>query len=307
MKYITSGNPVVDSFGSLAFCGNVIPETWYEHLKMPSGRTDLNAIVILAEIVYWYRPRQIKDEETGSVSWEKRFRADKLQKSYQQLADKFGLTKRQVSDAVHRLVDQGIITTELRDMTVEGLRLTNVMFMEPVYKRVLEITTTLADGDETENGGTSLESTGDPPTIERDTPPAQDRTYTKTTTKTITQTTQNKSAAPDGADASGSGDPLSVPGSPISAFYFGQFGRSRWATPAQKALFLKTEQEVGGAIMRDAVLWGAQNNISRVSSICTTAKKMARNSSGDGLAALMNEEALANAAFGEGWDADTSE
>jgi len=118
---------------------------------------------------------------------------------------------------------------------------------------------------------------------------------------------ENNSAAPDGADASGSTDPLSVPGSPISAFYFGQFGRSRWATPAQKALFLKTEQEVGGAIMRDAVLWGAQNNISRVSSICTTAKKMTRHVEASGLTALVNEEALANAAFGEGWDADPSE
>jgi hypothetical protein len=192
-------------------------------------------------------------------------------------------------------------------MTVKGLRLTNVMFMEPVYKRVLEITTTLAEGDGAENGDTSPESTGDPPTIERDTPPAQYHTYTKTTTETTTKTTHNKSAAPDGADASGSSDPLSVPGSPISAFYFGQFGRSRWATPAQKALFLKTEQEVGGAIMRDAVLWGAQNNISRVSSICTTAKKMTRHVEASGLTALVNEEALANAAFGEGWDADPSE
>lgn len=187
MNRLTSGNPTVDSFGSLGIQGNIIPETWYGHLKLPSGRTDLNAIVILAEIVYWYRPSQIKDEETGKVTWHKKFHADKLQKSYQQLADKFGLTKRQVSDAVHRLVDQGLITTELRDMTVKGLRLTNVMFMEPVYKRVLEITTTLAEGDGAENGDTSPESTGDPPTIERDTPPAQDHTYTETTTETTTE------------------------------------------------------------------------------------------------------------------------
>ena len=109
---------------------------------------------------------------------------------------------------------------------------------------------------------------------------------------------ENKSVAPESGDASGSGDPLSEPGSPTAAFYWGQFGRQRWATPAQKAVFLECEQEVSGAVMREAVVWAATSNISNVNSICTAARKIGkRGPRSTDYNPLEDEDALAAAAF----------
>jgi hypothetical protein len=104
---------------------------------------NLTAAVILSDIVYWYRPQEIRNEATGQVvEQRRRFKADKLQKSYQAWADQFGLTKRQVKDAVLFLRKQGLITTEFRQVrTDSGLVLSNVMFVEPVLARIEAITT----------------------------------------------------------------------------------------------------------------------------------------------------------------------
>lgn len=296
MTAISSGNDVVDFFGRINITGNLIPEPWYQHIKFESGRVDLNAIVLLAEIVYWYRPTEKRDENGGATVWQKKFRADKLQKSYQQLSDKFGLTKRQVRDAVHRLKDGGLVTIEFRDIEVSGMHLSNVLFIEPVPARIFEITYTVT-GDALERDTTYVE-TGDPPTLERDTPPAETEDVYIDYTETISETTHNKSVARQAGDASRSGDPLSEPGSSTAAFYFGQYRRKRWATPAQKAVFLECEQEVGDAVMRQAVRWAATSNISNVNSICTTARKIGRRGPrADDYNPLEDEEALAAAAF----------
>ena len=298
MKAISSGNDVVDFFGRINITGNVIPETWYQHIKFESGKVDLNAIVLLAEIVYWYRPTERRAETGGAISWQKKFRSDKLQKSYQDLSDKFGLTKRQVRDAIHRLEDGGFLTIEFRDIEVSGLHLSNVLFVEPVPSRIFEITYNVTD-DALERD-TSYVETGDPPTLERNTPPAETGDVYKDYTEISPKTTHQQSADPSGSDASGSGDPLSEPGSPTASFFWGQFGRQRWATPAQKATFLECEEEVGEHVMLEAVRWAATSNISNVNSICTTARKIGRRGHvSASYNPLEDEAALAAAAFAE--------
>ena len=47
--------------GKIHFEGNIIPHPWYQHITLSSGKPDLPAIIILAEIVYWYRPYQTLD------------------------------------------------------------------------------------------------------------------------------------------------------------------------------------------------------------------------------------------------------
>jgi hypothetical protein len=103
---------------------------------------NLAAAVILSDVVYWYRPQEIRDEATGKViELRRKFKADKLQKSYQAWADQFGLTKRQVKDAVVFLRNQGLITTEFRQIRTEtGLVLSNVLFVEPVVDELRSIT-----------------------------------------------------------------------------------------------------------------------------------------------------------------------
>lgn len=133
---------IVNEITQLNITGNVVPMIWFETIKFPSGKPDLLGIMLLSEIVYWYRARELRDEVTGRViGYKKKFKADKLQKNYQQFADQFGVSKRQVQDAVYRLRDSGLITVELRIVkTKEGLIMSNVPYFEPVPERIREIT-----------------------------------------------------------------------------------------------------------------------------------------------------------------------
>src|SRR5687767_9024959 len=102
---------VVAEIGRISFTGDIIPSSWYQHIKRPNGRPCLEAVVILAEIIYWYRPREERDEVTGQVkAITRKFRRDKLQRTYQQLADKFGFSKEVAKDACHLLSKMGLIT-----------------------------------------------------------------------------------------------------------------------------------------------------------------------------------------------------
>ncbi|SNX54051.1 hypothetical protein [Thermoanaerobacterium sp. RBIITD] len=136
-------NKIVEQIGKINFEGNIIPANWYKHITFQSGKPNLNAIIILAEIVYWYRPTIIRDPATGEIKgYKTKFNADKLQRSYQSFADQFGISKRQAQDAIKLLRDLGLITLEFRTITMptSGLKLTNVMFIEPVPERIEEIT-----------------------------------------------------------------------------------------------------------------------------------------------------------------------
>src|SRR5215510_9052649 len=85
--------------GKLHIEGNVIPHNWYQNIKGPTGKTDLEAIIILSEILYWYRPTYIKDESSGQViGIKKKFKADALQRTKKSFAEQFGLTERKVQE-----------------------------------------------------------------------------------------------------------------------------------------------------------------------------------------------------------------
>lgn len=133
---------VVCSIGEIHFEGNVIPHSWFGHLQHDSGKPNLVAIVILSEVVYWYRPTLVKDERTGRVlGIKKKFKDDKLRRSYGSFAEQFGFTKKQVRDAICFLVEKGVIATELRTVTHSGTKFNNVLFLEPIPNRIAEINT----------------------------------------------------------------------------------------------------------------------------------------------------------------------
>ncbi|OTY73936.1 DNA replication protein DnaD [Bacillus thuringiensis serovar vazensis] len=90
-------------------------------------------------MVYWYRPTVIRDEIDGKVTYKKKFKADKLQKNYQQLADTFGFTKLQVKRACDLLTDMLLIKIEFRTINADGKILNNVMFVEPVPTEIKKI------------------------------------------------------------------------------------------------------------------------------------------------------------------------
>ena len=106
----STGNTVVDEVGIMNFTGNIIPMVWFKTICYPNGAPHNNAIHILADIVYWYRPKEYSDYEFGQlIGMKKKFKDDYLQRSYAQMAETFGLSKRQVTEAVKALEEMGII------------------------------------------------------------------------------------------------------------------------------------------------------------------------------------------------------
>lgn len=132
----------VMEMGKINLRGNMYSMNWFKHLKTNAGLTDLIGVVLLSDIFYWYQPTEVRDESTGKVvGYRKKFKADKLQRSYSQFSEMFGLTKNQVRDALKRLENAGLITIEFRHVTTKvGTKVANVMFVEAVPERIAEIT-----------------------------------------------------------------------------------------------------------------------------------------------------------------------
>lgn len=137
----STGNPIVDAVGTMNFTGNVIPMIWFRTIKYPNGAPNNNAIHILSDIVYWYRPKEERDEESGQLTgMKKKFHDDYLQRSYDQMADTFGLSKKQATEAVKALEKIGIIRRVFKTIQVKGQALNNVLFIELIPERLYEIT-----------------------------------------------------------------------------------------------------------------------------------------------------------------------
>ena len=78
----STNNPIVDAVGQMNITGNIIPEAWYKTIVNEKGKVNLLAVHILSDIVYWYRPTEVRDENTLSVTYEKKFKDnDFLQRS----------------------------------------------------------------------------------------------------------------------------------------------------------------------------------------------------------------------------------
>lgn len=205
---------VVEAVGRMKFEGNIVPRAWYRTIvtktSQGSSTADLLAIVVLAEIVFWYRPGPGFDDVSGMpCKCRKKFAADKLQLGYADLAARLGLTKRQVESAVGRLVDQGLISREFRTVTgKDGRRIPNVMFLEPNPVRLSEVSVpppgdtaehgtsghhTVAAGGGTLKRDTCLAQAGDTTRSSATYPTLKRRTNTEITTESTTEITQRNS------------------------------------------------------------------------------------------------------------------
>lgn len=137
----------VKEISSIPFRGNIIPHPWYKNITVkkankhnpdsPRKYPHLLAINLLADICYWYRYTEIRDEQTGAtLRYERKFADDKLQRSYRQIADFFGCSYEQAREAVKFLESANLITTEFRQKKLEAGTLNKVMYIEPVAKTV---------------------------------------------------------------------------------------------------------------------------------------------------------------------------
>ncbi|MGG3116446.1 DnaD domain-containing protein [Bacillus paranthracis] len=174
-------NNVVLQIGQMNFRGNVIDHGWFKTLTLDNGKPNMVAISILGEVVYWYKPTEVRDENSNNVRYKQKFKADTLQKSYQQFADSFGFTKRQVKDACDYLKDRRLVRIEFRTVFVNGTRCNNVMFIEPIPEEIQKISILYWEN-------------GTPPTLERkrvlqpNVPPSYDKTEESPTFKRKTNT-----------------------------------------------------------------------------------------------------------------------
>lgn len=180
---IKTTTPAVDAIGAYVFEGNIIPHAWYKSplLRKETGKPHLLAILILADILYWYRPKIDYNAESNEITgYLKKFHADKLQKSYQSYADLLGFTKVQVKRAFDFLRDRGLITIDLRTVRRNGLVMNNVLYVEPIPENVHRIMVLDDPIDEKVNRGSQNSDEGVDEFIK--TPPHKNvKTNTETT------------------------------------------------------------------------------------------------------------------------------
>lgn len=153
----TSGNATVDAMVRYQIKGNVTPVEWFRTIVRKNGKPHLLAITILSDLVYWYRPTEIRDERSGTlIGWKKRFKADLLQKDYNTYVEMLGESKNSIKAAFDVLEELGVITRILRNVVVVGHDyeeynpqnsehenrrvIPNVMYVDLHFKKLDELT-----------------------------------------------------------------------------------------------------------------------------------------------------------------------
>ncbi|MFW5795463.1 MAG: hypothetical protein ACOCV1_08280, partial [Bacillota bacterium] len=145
-------NSKVMKMTKMNLTGNIVPISWFNHLKFESGKPNLPAIMILSDIIYWYRAQKVRDEETGMVvEYKQKFKKDMLQKQYKLWMDLFGFGRSQTKNAIDYLEKEGLINREFRDITLKSGEIAyNRMFVEPIPEAIEKIT--YPEKDDTQEG-----------------------------------------------------------------------------------------------------------------------------------------------------------
>ena len=142
----SSGCDSVDAMRNINFSGNIVPVSWYKRILRENGKPDHFAVTLLADIVYWYRPTEVRDPVSGYVvSLQKKFDGDLLQKSYDQYANQYGESKRTVKAALDRLEELGLIKKVFRDLKISNTLIPNIMYIQIFPEKIDEITKEIVD------------------------------------------------------------------------------------------------------------------------------------------------------------------
>ncbi len=212
-------SPVVAEIDKINLNGNIIPHAWFQHpdLRLESGATNLVAIILLSDLVYWHRPVVERDEATNQIiSIRNKFSGEKLQRKYETWGKHFSLTKRQVQDAVAFLHKKGLIVRDQEKWAG------NIIYLTPVAARIADLCayvpeTANLSGDEigitfesdtpplspssaipiTFESDTSHASEGEGVTPESDTYPAETCAFIKTSIETSLKTTSIETKTAD--------------------------------------------------------------------------------------------------------------
>ncbi len=131
----------VIEMANISITGNVVPPQWFKNITFENGKPDTNSILILSDIVYWYRPTEIRCERSGSViGQKKKFSEDMLRRSYADLEEQFGLSKKQCRDCLIRLENLGVIRRILRNVQFPTGMRNNVLYIEIIPSVLKQLT-----------------------------------------------------------------------------------------------------------------------------------------------------------------------
>ena len=142
-------NKEVRKFANWAPVGNIIPHSWWTHPKLQrNGKPFYQAIILLGDIVYWFRPTIKRDEATGrDIGFGQKFRADLLQRSRERFGELFGLSKQEVSDALKWLDQAGLIRREYRTISSSGMIISNVLHIGVNAQNIKDISAPIIPTD----------------------------------------------------------------------------------------------------------------------------------------------------------------
>ena len=191
---VKTGNAVVDAMAQINITGNITPNAWYKHITRKNGKPHLLACAILADIVYWFRPSEVRDEATGqTIAWKKRFKKDWLQKTYNSYANLYGESRASVKAAFDVLVKMKLLQRKFDDVEHgDGTISYNVMFINLNVDKLIEITFGKKEEDENLPSPKILgEGVYDSEEViqnKENRPSPKSNTNTKNTTKNTTKT-----------------------------------------------------------------------------------------------------------------------
>ena len=133
--------PTVTAIGNMNWEGNIVPHAWYQHLRTKANTPNTVAIIILSDVIYWYRPVEVRDEATGRLAgYRRKFNGLTLQASYQKYVDMFGFSKGQVKAAFDYMKERGLVRVEFKSFTSKtGMYFSNVMYVEPIPDAIAKI------------------------------------------------------------------------------------------------------------------------------------------------------------------------
>lgn len=135
-----TGSPIVDQMMSVKITGNIVPLSWLKNITYDNGKPAYTAILLLADIVYWYTPTEQRAESGETLGLRKKIKADLLQRSYAQITEIFGFSKKEARCALELLERIGVIYRDLRTVVINGKKNSNVMYIGLCVDRLTEIT-----------------------------------------------------------------------------------------------------------------------------------------------------------------------
>ncbi|MCD8073666.1 MAG: DUF6017 domain-containing protein [Lachnospiraceae bacterium] len=130
----------MDKVAEMNLTGNRIPASWFLTIKKATGKPNMNAIVVLSDIVYWYQPEKILDDDGKLIGYKKRFSGEYLNRSYLQISKRYGISKRDATNAIIALEKLGVVTRMFQTVFLGGNVYPNVLFLRLDAGRLFELT-----------------------------------------------------------------------------------------------------------------------------------------------------------------------